>query len=253
MTHVPVEVAPGVHRIGDELVNFYLVETAEGLVMVDAGLPAHSGRFLDAVAWVGGRLRAVVLTHAHPDHTGLAERARDKGGARVWIHEADAPILKDGPTSSMIHARPERPLLPYLARHPAAARTLMRLGYAGAFSSDRVTEYSVFGDDQVLEEVPGQPRVLSVPGHTPGSVLVFFEGRGVVFTGDALVTDDPSTGCVGPRVVSRMSTHDSAQALESLGRLADLPKETVLLPGHGDPFTDGPRAAMIRARATGVR
>lgn len=253
MPHVPVEVAPGVHRIGDELVNFYLVETDGGLVMVDAGLPAHSGRFLDAVAWVGGRLRAVVLTHAHPDHTGLAERARDKGGARVWVHEADAPILEDGPTSSMVHARPERPLLPYLVRHPAAARTLMRLGYAGTFSSARVREFSVFGDDQVLEEVPGRPRVLSVPGHTPGSVLVFFEGRGVVFTGDALVTDDPSTGCAGPRVVSRMSTHDSARALESLERLADLPEETVLLPGHGGPFTDGPRTAMIRARATGVR
>lgn len=253
MNHVPDKVAPGVHRISDSLVNFYLVETKDGLVMVDAGLPSHSGRFLDAVAWVGGRLRAVVLTHAHPDHTGLAERARDKAGARVWIHEADAPILKDGPTSAMIHAHPERPLLPYLARYPGSVRTLMRLGYAGAFSSDRVSEYSVFGDDQVLEEVPGKPRVLSAPGHTPGSVLVFFEDRGVVFTGDALVTADPSTDCAGPRVVSRMSTHDSAQALDSLDRLVALPEGTVLLPGHGDPFTDGPRAAVIRARATGVR
>ncbi|QRN79770.1 MAG: MBL fold metallo-hydrolase [Nocardiopsis sp. BM-2018] len=253
MTHVPVEVAPGVHRIGDELVNFYLVETAGGLVMVDAGLPAHSGRFLDAVAWVGGRLRAVVLTHAHPDHTGLAERARDKGGARVWVHEADAPILQDGPTSSVVHAPPERRLLSYLARYPSSTRSLMQLGHAGAFSSDRVCEYSVFGDDEVLAEVPGRPRVLSAPGHTPGSVLVSFADRGVVFTGDALVTEDPSVGCSGPRVVSRMSTHDSAQALESLERLVDLPKETVLLPGHGEPFTDGPRAAVIRARATGVR
>jgi glyoxylase-like metal-dependent hydrolase (beta-lactamase superfamily II) len=253
MPHVPDEVAPGVHRIGYPLVNFYLVETADGLVMVDAGLPAHSGQLLDAVAWVGGSLRAVVLTHAHPDHTGLAERARDEGGARVWVHEADAPILQDGPTSSMVHAHPERPLISYLTRHPSSALTLMRLAYAGTFSSARVAEYSVFGDDQVLEEVPGRPRVLSAPGHTPGSVVVLFEGRGVAFTGDALVTADPSTGCVGPRVLSRMSTHDSAQALESLERLAALPEETVLLPGHGEPFTDGARAAVIRARATGVR
>ena len=53
--------------------------------------------------------------------------------------------------------------------------------------------------------------------------------------------------------MSRMSTHDSAQALESLERLAALPRRTLLLPGHGGPFTDGPRAAVIRARATGVR
>ncbi|MGW5877350.1 MBL fold metallo-hydrolase [Nocardiopsis terrae] len=253
MSHVPSEVAPGVHRLGDQLVNFYLVETAEGLVMVDAGLPAHSGRFLDTVAWVGGRLRAVVLTHAHPDHTGLAERARDKAGARVWVHEADAPILDDGPTSSVIHARPERPMFSYLVRRPSAVQTLMRLGYAGAFSSARVREYTVFGHDQVLDEVPGAPRVLSVPGHTPGSSLVLFEDRGVVFSGDALVTDDPTTGCVGPRVVSRMSTHDSVLALESLDRLAALPEKTLVLPGHGDPFTDGPRLAAVRARSTGVR
>ncbi|MBQ1079908.1 MBL fold metallo-hydrolase [Nocardiopsis sp. B62] len=253
MTHVPDEVAPGVHRVGDALVNFYLVETGEGLVMVDAGLPAHSGRFLDAVAWVGGRLRAVVLTHAHPDHTGLAERARDKAGARVWVHEADAPILADGPTSSVVHARPERPMLPYLARHPAAVQALLRLGHGGAFTADRVSEFSVFGDHEVLEEVPGRPRVVPAPGHTPGSVLVVFEDRGVAFTGDALVTVDPSTGCEGPRVVSRMSTHDSARALESLEGLATLPERSLLLPGHGAPFTEGPRVAMIRARATGVR
>jgi glyoxylase-like metal-dependent hydrolase (beta-lactamase superfamily II) len=253
MSQVPDEVAPGVHRIGDSLVNFYLVVTAEGLVMVDAGLPSHSGQLLDAVAWVGGRLRAVVLTHAHPDHTGLAERARDQGGARVWVHEADAPLLKEGPAGASVHAPPERSLLPYLARYPASARSLMQLGYAGAFSSDRVSEYSVFGDDQVLEEVPGRPRALSAPGHTPGSVLLYFEGHGVVFTGDALVTADPSIGGVGPRVVSRMSTHDSVRALDSLDQLAELPERTVLLPGHGAPFTEGPRTAMIRARATGVR
>ncbi len=253
MAHATDEVAPGVHRIGDSLVNFYLVETGEGLVMVDAGLPSHSGLFLDAVAWVGGRLKAVVLTHAHPDHTGLAERARDQGGARVWVHESDARILEDGPTSASIHAHPERSLFPYLARQPSLARTLMRLGYAGAFTAPRVREYTVFGDDQVLEQVPGRPRALSAPGHTPGSVLVYFEDRGVVFTGDALVTVDPSVGCVGPRVVSRMSTHDSVRALESLEQLAALPHSTLLLPGHGEPFADGPRAAVIRARATGVR
>ncbi|WP_238543777.1 MBL fold metallo-hydrolase [Nocardiopsis alba] len=253
MTHTCTQVAPGVYRLGDHVVNFYLVDTDDGLVMVDAGLPTHSAQLLDAVAWIGGRLRAVVLTHAHPDHTGLAERARDDGGARVWVHEADAPILDDGPTSSMVHAPPEHGLLHGLLRHPGAAGSLLHLGQQGAFTSARVRSYSTFGHDEVLEEVPGRPRVLSIPGHTPGSSVVVFEDRRVAFTGDALVTHDFTTGVEGPCVVGGMSTHDYEQAVRSLDRLSGLSERTALLPGHGEPVTDDLETALERARERRTR
>ena len=92
-----------------------------------------------------------------------------------------------------------------------------------------------------------------MPGHTRGGIVLVFEDRSVAFTGDALVTSDGMTGHEGPCVISRAFTHDSAEALASLDEVAALPGSTLLLPGHGDPFTDGPRAAVIRARATGVR
>ncbi|MBR8744800.1 MBL fold metallo-hydrolase [Nocardiopsis sp. MG754419] len=247
------QVAPGVHRLGDRVVNFYLVETGDGLVMVDAGLPAHSGQLLDAVAWVGGRLRSVVLTHAHPDHTGLAERARDAGGASVWVHEGDAQILHDGPTSAMEHCPPERSLFSSLLRRPKVATTLMHLGYHGAFSGPRVRSYSTFTDGEVLHQVPGSPRVVSMPGHTPGSTALVFADRKVAFTGDALVTHDPTTGHGGPCVVGGMSTHDGARAVRSLERLRHLPEDTVLLPGHGEPVNGGVRSVLARARERGAR
>ncbi|WP_017612428.1 MBL fold metallo-hydrolase [Nocardiopsis salina] len=253
MSQIPTRVAPGVHRIGDDIVNFYLVEAEDCLVMVDAGLPSHSRRLLDALAHLEDRLCAVVLTHAHPDHVGLAETVRARTGAQVWVHEADAQALDEGQPGVMHHLQPECRVLPYLMRRPSALRPMMLRGFAGALMSPMVREYRSFGHDQILREVPGRPRVLSVPGHTPGSTVVVFDDRAVAFTGDALVTYDCSTGHRGPCVVSRAFTQDSEQALESLEQVAELPDETLMLPGHGAPFAEKPRIAVLRARATGVR
>ena len=238
--------APTVERLGDDLVNFYLVEHPDGLVLVDAGLPGH-------LAQIGDRLpdvRAVLLTHAHPDHTGLAGAAQ-RAGADIWIHERDEPVLADGPRSAMRHAKPERSMLPYLLRRPSAIGTPVHLARQGAFTARPVTGARTFGGDRILSDVPGRPEVITLPGHTPGTVAYHFPDLGVLFTGDALVTHDGLTGRVGPSLVCRGFTHDSAAALASLDRLASLPA-SLLLPGHGEPFPGGSRAAADQARRAGL-
>ncbi|MFD9817971.1 MBL fold metallo-hydrolase [Streptomyces violascens] len=102
------------------------------------------------------------------------------------------------------------------------------------------------------DEVPGRPQAIEMPGHTRGTVAYDFPALGVLFTGDALVTQENMTGHTGPCLVSRSFTHDSAAALASLDRLAELPP-TALLPGHGPAFTDGPQAATEEARRSGLR
>ncbi|MFL5899159.1 MAG: MBL fold metallo-hydrolase [Solirubrobacterales bacterium] len=71
--------APDVHRIEDAGVNWYLVEAAEGLTIVDAGVPRSWDslhRVLREIGRDAAEIRALVLTHAHFDHIGFAERAR---------------------------------------------------------------------------------------------------------------------------------------------------------------------------------
>ncbi|MFF8931368.1 MBL fold metallo-hydrolase [Streptomyces longwoodensis] len=251
-------VAPAVDRLGDDVVNFYLVEEPDGLVLVDAGVPAHLDQLRAHLAGSGRSLtdiRAVLLTHGHPDHTGLAHTLQ-QAGADVWVHESDAAILRDGPRSALRHAKPERSMLPYLLRRPAAIATPLRLARAGAFTAPATPGVRTFGDDQRLDEVPGAPRAVALPGHTPGSTGYLFPARGLLFTGDALVTHDGLTGHTGPTLVCRGFTHDSRTALTSLDlldRLDHLTDATLLLPGHGEPVTGDPRTVTHRARQAGSR
>jgi glyoxylase-like metal-dependent hydrolase (beta-lactamase superfamily II) len=246
----PVQVAPGVHRLGDHGVNFYLIEDPDGLVLVDAGLPAHLeqlGALLDDLGRSVADIRAVLLTHGHLDHTGLAHTLQ-KAGADIWIHERDAGILRDGPRSVNRHAKPERSMLPYLLRRPSALALPLQLARSGAFTAPAVQAARVFDTDLVLKDLPGAPQA----GHTPGSTAYLFADRGLLFTGDALVTADAFSGRTGPTLVCRCFTHDSRAALASLDRLDELPAVGVLLPGHGEPFTGGIGAAAQLAREYGV-
>jgi glyoxylase-like metal-dependent hydrolase (beta-lactamase superfamily II) len=249
----PTQVAPGVHRLGDHGVNFYLIEDPDGLVLVDAGVPAHLQQLHTLLADLGHSMadvRAVLLTHGHADHTGLAHPLQE-AGADLWIHERDAVILRDGPRSAMRHARPERSMLPYLLRRPSALTLPLRLARAGAFTAPAVRGARAFDAGQVLEDVPGAPQAVVLPGHTPGSTAYFFTDRGLLFTGDALVTADGFSDRTGPTIVSRCFTHDSRAALTALDRLDELTAD-LLLPGHGEPFTEGVRSATRQARQFGV-
>lgn len=249
----PPQIAPGVHRLGDHGVNFYLIEDPDGLVLVDAGVPAHLKQLRTLLAGLGrsvADVRAVLLTHGHPDHTGLAHTLQE-AGADLWIHERDAAILRDGPRSAMRHAKPERSMLPYLLRRPSALALPLQLARTGAFTAPAVRGARVFDADQVLEDVPGAPQAVVLPGHTPGSTAYFFTDRGLLFTGDALVTADGFSDRTGPTIVSRCFTHDSRAALTALDRLDELTAD-LLLPGHGEPFTEGVRTATRQARQFGV-
>jgi glyoxylase-like metal-dependent hydrolase (beta-lactamase superfamily II) len=249
----PTQVAPGVHRLGDHAVNFYLIEDPDGFVLVDAGAPAHLKQLRTLLAGLGrsvADIRAVLLTHGHPDHTGLAHSLQE-AGADLWIHERDAAILRDGPRSATRHAKPERSMLPYLLRRPSALALPLQLARAGAFTAPAVQGARVFDADQVLKDVPGAPQAVVLPGHTPGSTAYFFTDRGLLFTGDALVTADGFSDRTGPMIVSRCFTHDSRAALTALDRLDELTAD-LLLPGHGEPFAEGVRTATQQARQLGA-
>jgi len=94
-----MQVSENVHRLTQGVANFYLIEESGRCTLIDAGTPGDWSYFRRSLAALGGSLTdldAVLLTHAHPDHTGFAERARAQAAARVWVHQGDAEAAKTG-------------------------------------------------------------------------------------------------------------------------------------------------------------
>lgn len=245
VSHV-TEVAEGIHRLTNGVANFYLIEESGKLVLVDAGAPKDWAIFIQAAQSLGkvaGDLDAVLLTHAHSDHVGFAERARATTGARVWVHDQDVQMARTGKVGPR-----DGKTTAYLLR-AAFWRTALVLGMRGATKIIPVQEVSGFGDGEVLD-VPGSPRVVHAPGHTGGSAAILLEDRGVLFTGDVLCTHNAYTGRVGPQIMPSGLNADTPQALASLANLTGI-KADVLLPGHGDAWTAGVEEAVRQARAAG--
>src|SRR4051794_21112239 len=91
------DAAPGIHRIEDNHTNFYLVEDGDRLTIVDAGIPPSWGSLHNALGELGrtpADIDALILTHAHFDHIGFAEKARSELGLDVWVHDADVHLTK---------------------------------------------------------------------------------------------------------------------------------------------------------------
>jgi len=101
-----------------------------------------------------------------------------------------------------------------------------------------------FADGEELD-LPGSPRIIHVPGHTPGSVAVHVAAADALFVGDAMTTRSVLTGERGPRPAP--FTLDPEAALASLAKLEAIPASWVL-PGHGPPWRGGVAEAIRQVR-----
>jgi len=231
-----MKIASGLHRIGADIVNSYLVIDADGVTVIDAGLPRYWKLLEHELTQLGltlGDVQALILTHGDSDHIGFAARLSRERGIPAYLHPADddrahLKVKKANRGWGPVKAGALAGFVWYSARQGG-----LRIPPAGDL---RPVE-----DGQVLD-VPGKPRIIHVPGHTPGSIAVHVPAADALFIGDTMTTRNVLTGVTGPKPAP--FTLQPEQAMASLGRLEST-DATWVLPGHG-PAWDGGAAEALR-------
>jgi glyoxylase-like metal-dependent hydrolase (beta-lactamase superfamily II) len=238
-----MELAPGLRRIGNDIIAVHLIVTDEGLTLIDTGLPGHYADLKRELAAIGRPvtgIKGIVLTHGDSDHTGFAERLRAELGVPVYVGAGDAArAMGEKPPSTPKDPRRLGPVIRFFA-------------YAitkGGFSMPAVKEVVPVNDGDVLP-LPGAPVIIGMPGHSPGSVAVHVPSVKAVFVGDELTTANVLTGVTGPQPAP--FTDDQHGSSASLEKIAELDVDWIV-PGHGAPWTQGAPALIAAYRAAEAR
>jgi glyoxylase-like metal-dependent hydrolase (beta-lactamase superfamily II) len=222
-------ITEGVHRVGGGYVSSYIVDGDEGVLLVDTGLPRRHGEIEAGLDEIGRRpsdVTAILLTHAHADHTGGAAHLRDATGAIVVASTGDAPAVRgDAPV-------PPPPIfegaLSFLTRLVPGAKPV-------------TVDHEV--DETRTHGLPTDVTVLETPGHTPGHVSYLLDrDGGVLFVGDAAIAKD---GAVSRGFMNRSTPEWRA----SIAHIAEHDFAIACF-GHSGPLPADASAAFARFAAT---
>ncbi|MDC0175309.1 MBL fold metallo-hydrolase [Planctomycetaceae bacterium] len=192
----------------------YVVDTSDGLVLVDSGVEPDCQLLLSQVDELGldvRRLKKILLTHAHVDHVQGAMYLRRLTGARVFAGRADCDSLRAGGPASALFSTYE---MPGVELH--------------------TTEIDVELDGgEVITSGDCRFEVIATPGHTPGSLCFVLQSNGqrVLFSGDTVSSITGDLGTDATRVAPRYRA-DAGDYLATLKKLKALPPPDLLFPGH---------------------
>lgn len=201
--------------------NAYLVAEDDGLTLIDTGPASARGAVRAAVTAQGGRLRRIVLTHAHADHVA--------GIDGLVIEHPDVEIIVGWREAALLAGN-----LSLRAGEPGPPPKRRSFKTPASKPSGFVTD-----GDRI-----GSLSVIDTPGHTPGHLSLLDERDGTLIAGDA-VTTIGRTAVSGDLVwrwpFPAFSTWNTDVALASARRLLDAAPRR-LATGHGPVVEHATRA-----------
>jgi glyoxylase-like metal-dependent hydrolase (beta-lactamase superfamily II) len=207
--------------------NVYFVQSGETWVLVDTAFRGRADLIKSAAETlfgVGARPRAIVLTHAHPDHAGSASDLAHMWDVTVYVRAGELPLPPSGRIIGALAG----------VQLPSGREWLSPIDPKAG--------------------VPGLPdwQVIPTPGHTRGHLALFREADRALIPGDAVLTVNVNSlgDVLSPRHTlggpPRIATWNWRAATESVSELARL-EPSLLAPGHGRPMAGPMLAPALRA------
>ena len=235
---------PPVHKVtGYGTGNVYIIENEDELVLVDTGAPQDYMLLVDRIKSLGRspvEVGHILLTHYHVDHAGSAAAFKRLSHAKVYAHADDVPYIQGDDSITSIYKKGVIGRLASLV--PVVGAALTRVP---------PVQVDVPCADGDMIPVLGGLRVIHCPGHTPGSAAYFWEEKGLLFTGDAIINTYHflTLPTIGFSV-------DFGQAARSICGLMDAVEDEgiwMLACGHGPMVDDYPKEKLLRLRGRMMR
>ena len=234
------EIVPGVYQLSGWFgagvwgANVYLL-VGDDLTLVDTGFSGRAKQILRKVQRLGyspSDITNIIITHHHGDHVGGLAALKKATQAKVVAHPADVPYIdgrlpQPGPESPRWLSKAFAPFGWLWATTPVAVDVLVNDG----------------------DELPilGGVTILHTPGHTPGSISLLLQHKGVVIVGDVL-----AHRLFRLKFPSRGFTVDVAQEILSIKKVTRLEFDVICF-GHGPPIVHKARPAVVNfAQVLGV-
>lgn len=217
-----MKITDNIYVVPEVRANPYLIVDADGLTLIDTGLPGSDKKILAYIVNLGKSpqdLKRIIITHADLDHVGGLFPLHKASGARTYASQIEADAMAAGKPSRVIK------------RRGFSWRRLMMTILSPFMKPKRFKVDEILEDGQVLP-IGGGLRVVSTPGHTPGHISLYAPASGVLFCGDSMVTE--------PNIIhgSRPGlTWDDAQARASEKKQAALGAR-IVCSGHGPIVQD---------------
>lgn len=225
------EVVTGLYQVSLGMVNAYLLHEQDELTLIDTGIAGSAPKILAAVSGLGlqpRNVRRILITHLHADHTGSLAELKRQTGATVFMHPADAALVRQG-----IAGRPATPA-PGLLKHIVVPIAMRRPAHVEPAETD-----AELADGQDLD-IAGGLCAVTAPGHAAGQVVFLWRQHGGV-----LIAADAAANFRG-KLDYPILFEDMDLGVRSLQKLAALDFETAVF-GHGRPALTG-AAEQFRAK-----
>ena len=230
--HVPDEISPHVTSLHVDLSwfpqpyppNVFLIRDGGEAALIDAGF-SDDESFNKRTAMLAElgveKIKFIIITHHHYDHSSGAQRLREATGAQIVVHVDEERLLKEPPSDSGDMEIPED-------QKEARAQAKRWIAEAAKATPDvRVR------DGDVLQVGGLHLRCVHAPGHTAGHLCIVLEEDSVLFAGDNVLG-------VGTAAIAPPPHGDMAEYIRSLRKMKAL-GAGLLAPGHGPAVKDPSR------------